>query len=460
MSELYVAESVLAIAIAFAFAAFGEILLDRRSASLQDWNESFLTGGSAAATMLFPLSLLLQGRALLCVMSLVGFAAISKILLRRIAPPSLPGPPREQSQAWDMTGIALFLLIAVCTALFAALNWRSNLQWDGFQIWATKAQVLLHEGRLTTESFDFDAYNLLGRTLSYPPLVPLYEAVLSFLRGAFDFNRLKPIFLIYYCSMLLSTYWSARSLLGRNHALAAVALLAALPAVSTSETIGGYADLPLAAYLAGAVCALVRRPPFRIFHPAAWILAGLLMVKNEGIILFVLGVGGIVAYWFLQDLVNPKELAVRHRASIAVLVAAGLVRFSYVRWVNATDLEFGANFARAAERVGAVVSTTASFALSLESWGLFWPAFFLAALFIFLTRETLPVIIAGTTFVSLIAFSAIFLFTNWDMAVHIKVAYPRLLVEIAPIAALTIVLGLDRGMQLSGHPRQGLDVNT
>src|SRR5262249_58748000 len=112
-------------------------------------------------------------------------------------------------------------------ASFVALNFRYNYLWDGFQIWAARASVLFHEGGLTRWWFPEETYD--QRLLTYPPLVPMSEALLEVLRGGFDFDVVKPIFPVFFVSLLLSTYAGARGVTGVRGALGATLLVSLLP---------------------------------------------------------------------------------------------------------------------------------------------------------------------------------------------------------------------------------------
>src|SRR5206468_2560431 len=154
----------------------------------------------------FPLSLVFRHRALRVELSLLG-ACLVVMAVRRVSAGACPAPPRGPREP-DGLSVLLFAAILAATACFVALDLRYNLFWDGLLIWASKAQVLLHEGSLGHAWYPDDAYEL--RHLLYPPLVPLFEALLELLQGRFDFDSVKPVFLPFYLSLPISAYGAAR----------------------------------------------------------------------------------------------------------------------------------------------------------------------------------------------------------------------------------------------------------
>ena len=211
--------------IALGFALVAQALLGRASRDLHGiafafaWNESFLIGAGACAAVLFPLSLLIPRHALEAELLLIVLSGLA--VARRLIRGTKPGSPHPSGelQAILHDRLARWLLAAIAGAalFFGALNLWYGHSWDSVQVYATKAQMLFAQGGLSRHWFPEDSYD--ARLLAYPPLVSFYEALFSLLRGGFDLDRLKPIFSIFYVSMLLSTYAAARSLCSRRWAL-------------------------------------------------------------------------------------------------------------------------------------------------------------------------------------------------------------------------------------------------
>jgi hypothetical protein len=424
-----------------AFAATGEIVLRRRSRTLAAWNESFLAGAAVAAAALFPLSLVLPRTALRVELGLLGIA------LAVAAMRSLSARPRETveaSSAPDFVSRLLFLGLLAAFACFVALDLRYNLGWDGLLIWASKAQVLFHEGALGRAWYTDDAYEL--RHLTYPPLVPLFEALLQQLQGRFDFDAVKPVFIPFYVSLLISTFAAVRVAATRRVALAALLMLAVVPALVTGPSAGGYADMPQAAFVAGAVGAAFRRSPDRKALP--WILGGMTTVKAEGTILAGLASAAIVGLWIGNREGRPPA---RSRWSAALVVAGFLfLRFACTRWLAVTDPAYApfdsVHLREAIRRIPEVARICAVKALSPRRWGLLWPGFGVAGA-VLLVRGTKPEkTLAAWTAAAAFAMALPFLMTNWPIALQIDQSYPRLLGQLAPAAVAVLVFGYRRAL--------------
>ena len=445
-------EYLVALAIAYCFSALGERILGRRSATLAGWNMSFLVGLSASAAAFFPLSLVLPGNALNATVAvLIGIG-----LLRRFGK-QVADRPRLVS-AWGEYGIwskALLVLAILVCVQFTAQNYRLTYSWDGYQIWATKALVLYERGALTQDLLTPHDPALSGipnccdgtvRVTPYPHLVPLFEALVARIQGDFSWEAVKAIFPFFFVSLLMSTYATAQALVPRGPAIAAAVLLGLIPAVATGNNIGGYADMPQAALLAGALAALLSgeprsAPSYR--HPAPWVLGGILLVKSEGAILFAVAAAVIAAVWLSR---GKQEFASRLRRSagaIAIGVSCAMLRLFYLEWMSAKDSTYGPmdrdHLSAAWNNLWEVPKTCARFMFDRAEWGFFWPAFFVAVGILLWRGRRREIAIAGGTLLALASYTSIFYFTNWEFHLHIEQAYTRLLSQLAPVAAVLIV---------------------
>jgi hypothetical protein len=447
--------TTLAVVLSLAFAAVGEALLARRSSDLPGWNESFLIGSGVCAGLIFPLSLVLSGRALDA--ELVLLAVAVAVVVRRFL---LPGRPRREERAtapWsgDLRAMAddpvcVVLLAAVVTMVlfFGILNHRAGHTWDSVQVWAAKAQLLFVQGGLPREWFPEEGYD--SRLLAYPQYISLFEALFSRLRGGFDYDRLKPIFLCLYASMVLGTYSAVRTQCSRRWALGMALIVALLPEITVGASAGGYVDMPLAAFVAVVAAAALRpdrgRPGWGA--PLPWLIGAMTTVKQEGMLLALIACGAVLLAWILE---RPRRLAERlrvHRAGIAVVAVFVAIRVTYVRWTRVHDITWGPFDAehrlRALHNVGLDVSTCLRMMLAPWTWGLFWPAFFAGAALAAAWRRK-PLVLASLALAVAMAVEAgVFLVTNWDVALHIEGAYARLLAQLTPVAAVVIGAAAER----------------
>lgn len=427
------------------FATVGEALLGRSSRDLFGWNESFLIGLGVCAAALFPLSLIAPHGALRAELGLMilSTASVAAWRLTREAGLSLPGRSAEPGAiAIDVIALSLLTAIVLLALFFGALNLWHGHEWDSVQVWGTRAKLLFVQGGLSRQWFPEDPYD--SRLLSYPPLIPFLEALFSRVRGSFDFDALKPIFLPFYVSMLLSTYAAARTLCSRRWSLATVLLLALLPELTTGLAAGGYADMPLAAFVAAVVAAGLRadRTPAGWRSPLPWLIGSMTTVKQEGTVLAI--TAGLATFlWWMSE--RPRRLLARLRAewtAAAVVLAFLTARACYVQWIGIRDITWGPldaeHRARALKSVGLVSSLCLRVLLDPTQWGLFWPAFILASVLIAAAGLTRPACLAAAITATIAIDAAIFLLTNWPIEQHIEGAYTRLLAQLAPAAAVVI----------------------
>lgn len=432
------ADLLLTALLAIGFAAVGEVALRRRSRDLASGNESFLAGLAACAAALFPLSLLLPGLALRAELALMavclGLALLGRARRRTPAPPaSAPGPGRDVCQ-WALLGAVL--LIAVD---FTAVDLRYAFLWDGFQIWASKTQLLYYGGGLGRLWYPGDLYEL--RHVPYPPIVPLYEALLQVVRGGFEFDSFKPVFLPLYYSLLAGSYAAARAAVSPRLAAAATLMIALVPLNSTGTAAGGYADMPQTAFVAGVVAAAMRGADSANALP--WLIGGLTLVKPEGTILALVAGGGVVLVW-LSEKRSVRRLPWRRIAIVAAFLA---LRFAYIRWAGTPDSVYvlsRESVAGALARIPHVARVCLVKMLSPRRWGLLWPAFGLAALVLLRRGSASERSLALATAVTAFLFGTIFLFSTWPLDVHIDQAYPRLLAQLSPAAVVALFAGWAR----------------
>jgi hypothetical protein len=446
--------------LAFGFACVGETLLGRSSRNLSGWNESFLIGTGACAALLFPLSLLAPHGALDVELGLL-LVSICAVAWRRYRSSREAGPePGDGSadlEAAADDGVAILLLAAIATLalFFAALNLWSGHTWDSVQVWGTKAQLLFVEGGLPRQWFPEEAYD--SRLLAYPPMISLVEAAFSRLRGSFDFDSLKLIFPYFYLSMLVGTYAAARTQCSRRWSLGCVLLVALLPELTTGAAAGGYVDMPLAAFVAAMVAACLRHGGTRSGwrSPLPWLIGAMTTVKQEGMILALLACGGIFLFWAFE---RPRRLGARVRSGwsgAAVVLAFIAARVGYVRWTGVHDGTWGPLDAehriRALQGLRLVASLGLRFLLAPGKWGLFWPTFFLAGGLMLAWRQTRPALLALAVAAAIVIEASVFLFTNWDIELHMEGAYSRLLAQLVPAAAVVIVAAASRIWSPSAH---------
>jgi len=429
----------ISVALAAGFACVGEIVLRRRSSALASWNESLLAGMAACAAALFPLSLVFPARAVVATAALLLLACVWVVagrLVRR------PAPTRSDPRTLD-PGTRLVLALAALVALcFAALNFRYNLAWDGFQIWASKAQLLFVRGSLTKDWYPADVYEL--RHVPYPPLVPLYETLIGLVRGGFDFDKVKPVFLVFFLSMLVSMFSALRTVSTPRLASVGTLMLGLVPSLSTRSAAGAFADMPQAAMLAGVVAACLNPGDGAL----PWLIGGLMAVKAEGTILAALACAGVLLSWLLE---SPRGLPARIRREAGNIgIVAGFLglRLAFLRWSRSPDVVYGpfdaAHLRMAIGRIPHVAGLCVHELVHFSRWGLLWPAFLAAAVVLLARGSAREKSLTIATSLAAMVLALPFLFTTWPVDLHVGQAYFRLLAQLAPAAVAVTVLGYAR----------------
>jgi hypothetical protein len=445
--------TVLAFLLAGVFALNGEVILGRRSLGIGHWNVAFIVGLGFWSALLFPLSLTMGNLAVDGTFGMTLAAAAAWLLWGRPGRAE-PGSGSMRFHYKEWVGailrrpamLAAIALTAVAAAVFAILSWRTALGWDGFEIWATRAQMLFYEGRLTHGPPPETGF--IGRALRYPPMIPLFEALLATPLGRFDFEWTKPVFLVFYVSLLTSTFGLVRRLTDGTSAAFATAIVVWLPGIATQWNLGGYCDLPMAAVLAAAagecVDALTQKIGFR--SAAAWLLASLTMLKLEGeIYLYILA-----SFWLLTRRLSGRKLPGSELVP-AVLPAAAflLAGVSYRSWIRVPSAGFSPVFgslltASTYGRVPEILRLCARWLGDMNLWGVLWPAFGAATLFILLRGSMAERFVMLSCLFAVGADSAVFLFTRWTLQPHVDSSYQRLLEHSAPLAVATCVAAFAR----------------
>jgi hypothetical protein len=457
----FLADVLAAAAVAAGYAFVGDLALGRPSHGAPAWSASFLIGAGLAAAFLFPLSLLAPAHAVDAELGLLLLAAAVAAWRRRSGWRARgPAPADVTGSRSDPVARLLLAAVVVLALFFAAFNvWYGN-SWDSVQVFATRAKMLFHQGGLSRWWFPEDAYDT--RLIAYPPMISLTEALVSRVRGGFDFDRLKPVFFFFYLSLLVSTYAAARPVLSRRWALVAVLWIALLPELMARGAAGGYVDMPMAAYVAASVAVVLQEDgaPDGGRSPLPWLLGSMTAVKQEGMLLAVVACGAIAVYWIGE---RPRRFAEHLRANVSamIIMAAFMVsRIAFVKWTRVHDKTWGPfdaeHVSKAMQNLGAVIQLCLHYMLDPRSWGLFWPAFLVAAIAVAISGPARLRVHALATASAAAIEAGLFLFTNWDIQVHIEGAYTRLLAQLAPAAAVVIVFVASRAWSMPAATRPAM----
>ena len=77
-------------------------------------------------------------------------------------------------------------------------------------------------------------------------------------------------------------------------------------------------------------------------------------------------------------------------------------------------------------------------------WGLYWPFVLVACVILPLAGRAVERALAVGLALGIATYSGVYLFTNWDMALHISNSYSRLLQHFIPVASVTLVAAYER----------------
>jgi hypothetical protein len=221
--------------------------------------------------------------------------------------------------------LAAFAIAAPTCALLAVRGLVSIRDgWDARMTWAPQARLMRIE-RTATPAVFRDARALVYHP-RYPPLVSLVQVTALEIVGAPDDPRCGGAVPAAFFSAFLALLHRGVRLLARDAfaAAGAVALAATTPFLAFADdggAAGGYSDLPLAAFLGGAL--LLCLSACRACGGAALglLLAGAALTKNEGLPL-ALGLSSVGLLLALAGARGAGSRARRARARRVARVAA------------------------------------------------------------------------------------------------------------------------------------------
>jgi hypothetical protein len=328
--------------------------------------------------------------------------------------------------------------------LGAAAMW-TPLGWDGLFNFELKARLAFeHSPSGQMPAAYFGDPTRVWSHQRYPLLVPFTEFWIYSWLGRVDQAAVKIVFPIFYCSLVALVCGAVRRLADRRSALLTAVALGCVPALTLLPgAASGYADVPLAASAAGAVCfafAALRANDPRHANLAAGLLAVAVWTKAEGMIL----------------------AAAIGLAACAAAAAASRARLSALLWVPAVALapwhvalalyraqpagDFRAltlaDFGSAAGTLAVVCPAVVRELMRPGHWGLIWPAFFASVLVMMAARRTTRAdwFVVASVLAPLGLYALVYLFSAWpDVREHVGFSLPRLLVALAPVAVFFVV---------------------
>lgn len=417
------------------------------SVARRSWGEAFLFGVGLLGTILFLAGVvhvpLVLGFALLLIASISG-----AVWTYRNQKRDVPHPTPYATLPTTLMVIPLIVLAFI--AAVTPLN-----DFDGRAFWLLKAKGIAHERSIDGPFFQ-------GATLDprnqYPILIPIDGAVIFAFSHSLDDRQLRWL----YAGLLAALALLVRERIGKliSPAVGAwcAAMLVWIPqfAVATEGgALSAYNDIAIAAFAAGAFFELVdevarsrsfavsqqsvgerhretSQPRYREIRFGLW-LAFLILTKSEGLP-FALVFLVIGAFVFRKRIAIPAILAAV--ATIALLI-----------WRARIPVGDEENFVRMLptipEKLGHLRAALTAFPrhmIAFLSWGIFWIAVIIAAVFAIRVNRRAATIAIAIIVSMLAVYCGVYVATEWVVTDLIAVTAHRLLMHLAVPAFFLLAL--------------------
>jgi hypothetical protein len=194
---------------------------------------------------------------------------------------------RPHAARWRIAAgitIAVIFLGTLASALSLPLG-----DWDGRLAWAAQAAYMRHEGTVDAAVLRQAPWFIVHPR--YPPLLPVAQAAVQEMFAAgVDEELFRGVYAAFLAALLLILHQGASRVAGPAEAALAT-LCAVLPrfvSFGMGSATSAYSDLPLACFYGAALILLLLAAPRRATGLAAGcLLAGMVLVKNEGTFLAV-----------------------------------------------------------------------------------------------------------------------------------------------------------------------------
>lgn len=216
----------------------------------------------------------------------------------------LEGPLSRGASAWFALAVAMMVVLTAArliTFVGVALDVPIRAD-DAYTIWLYKAKVIAGLGALPLDPAA--PFYQAGSYTNYPPLVPLIAAWPALCAGQWSEPLVGLTWLIFYASLIVVTGGALASIGCRRRAIVAAYLAGSIPLACIHVYRPGYADLPLACFVAATVGSLLRWRQLGCvtdFVLAVAFASAAACTKREGIgyavlTLLVFGMAG-AAFW-------------------------------------------------------------------------------------------------------------------------------------------------------------------
>lgn len=419
--------------------AAGAVLRGRRGEGfIQFVGESLAIGCGVVPTLLLWLSMAGFKPSRVLVLMLGAMPLIALIFLRRLLPRVVQYRPSPMTRGDVLTSIAALLIaLAFCGATITAL--LPTFEIDAISIWGLKAKVLFAEPLYPRPAY-FSDLSLSYSHLDYPLLVPALWAGAYATMGVADNGVGKVVLLLPLVATLAMLYGGLRRSLDRSRASALTALAMALPAVAWYGG-RGLADTTLAMFVLAAALAMIdwqREGDVRDALRAAMFGAFAAMTKLEGQPLAVTMVVLFAAIAFIRR--DRKTIS----GAVFAVIVLGAILMPWLIW--SADLPRTHENYQSRLRPQAIIdglsrlpALASAMWIEIRHWGYIAP---IAMLVLSSAagwrgwKSAQAGIVWTILLAQLMAYTAAFLVTPWDVTTLASMSVRRLLLHVAPLAML------------------------
>jgi hypothetical protein len=340
-----------------------------------------------------------------------------------------------------MIGLGAWLIVRFTTLLLDVI-WTPLYPWDAWIQWATKARVWYSLGHIvgfarTDAWFAGNGALWFDASPNYPATVPLWQVWSSVALGRWDDALMNVPWWLTATALAAAVYGALRSsAVSAPISLTGAWLVSSLPLANVHVALAGYADLPMAAYLAVAAIGAWRWSQRRTAADAviAMLFAlACLTIKTPGIVWAMTLVPGIVL-----ALMPRRGMRVVAIGAVVVMVAlAVLAQTSPVVLGYRLHLDFAPAWRSLADSL-----------FLLGNWHLLWYAAIAAAL-VAHSQWRAPAFapLTATVAAGLLFLMVAFAFTNARNWVSDQTTINRAVLHIAPLVTIWIVVVVNAWLQ-------------
>jgi hypothetical protein len=333
--------------------------------------------------------------------------------------------------------VFLALVLAVQMIALFIIAFRTPLGWDGLYNFEIKARLAFEHtpaGQLPLAYFSDPAQR--ASHPHYPLLVPFSEFWIYTWLGRIDQSAVKVLFPVFYLCLIGFVAGAVRRIADRRAGMIAAIALGSLPPLTLIPgAASGYADVPLAAAVAGAISfALIgiARTKRDAFALSAALLAVAVWTKSEGL-LFALAIG------ICAGALKPVAASIW---SIPLLAALPWMTFQLIFGQRGGDFQSvsASAFAENLNRLPTIAVLLARELVRPGHWALLFPVFFcLLGVAVRRRASAVDALLAAIVVVPLAVYGMMYVFSAWpDMREHVGTSLSRVLVPIAPLALIFI----------------------